>query len=228
MAADDSDFFEIQEMFARNIVIGFCRVNGETVGVVANQPLYLAGVLDVGSSDKAARFVRYCDSFNIPIWTLVDLPGYLPGVDQEHAGVIRHGAKLLYAYSEATVPKITLITRKAYGGGYIAMCSKSLGADIVFAWPTAEMAVMGPEGAVNIIFRKQIAEAEKPEEYKEHRIKEFREKFTNPYISSSKGFIDQVIDPRETRLHLINAIEALTSKRALQTQPRIKHGNIPM
>jgi len=167
---DDSEFLEIQELFAANIVIGFARMKGETVGFVANQPNVLAGVLDVDSSDKAARFIRYCDSFNIPLITLVDLPGYLPGIDQEHAGVIRHGAKLLYAYSEATVPKITVILRKAYGGGYIAMCSSHLKADFVFAWPSAEIAVMGPEGAANIIFRKEIMSAENPDEMRKKKV----------------------------------------------------------
>jgi len=184
---DDSDFFEIQEMWAGNIVIGFGRLNGETVGFVANQPLVMAGVLDVDSSDKAARFIRYCNAFNIPLCTLVDLPGYLPGVDQEHAGVIRHGAKLLYAYSEASVPKMTVILRKAYGGGYIAMSSRHLRADFVFAWPGAEIAVMGPEGAANIIFRKEISEAENPDEMRRQKVEEYKEKFANPYVAAAKG-----------------------------------------
>ncbi|NJM16231.1 MAG: acyl-CoA carboxylase subunit beta, partial [Bacteroidales bacterium] len=196
---DDSDFFEVQELWAANIVIGFGRINGETVGFVCNQPLVLAGVLDVDSSDKAARFIRYCDAFNIPIVTLVDLPGYLPGIDQEHAGVIRHGAKLLYAYSEATVPKITVILRKAYGGGYIAMNSRHLRADFVFAWPSAEIAVMGPEGAANIIFRKEIMEAEDPEKMRKQKVKEYKDKFANPYVAAARGYIDSVIEPEETR-----------------------------
>jgi propionyl-CoA carboxylase beta chain len=225
---DTDTFFEMYKLYAPNVVVGFARLNGRSIGVIANQPVIYAGCLDLNASDKIARFVRFCDAFNIPLLTFVDVPGYLPGVRQEHAGIIRHGAKVIYAYSEATVPKITVVLRKAYGGGYIAMCSKSLGADMVFAWPTAEIAVMGPEGAVNIIFRKKIAEAEKSEEYKENRIKEFREKFANPYVSASKGFIDQVIDPRETRLHLIRALEALMSKRSIQPRPRIKHGNVPM
>ncbi|MCD4681099.1 MAG: acyl-CoA carboxylase subunit beta, partial [Bacteroidales bacterium] len=179
---DDSEFLEIMEGFALNMVIGLARLNGETVGFIANQPKYLAGVLDIDSSDKAARFIRYCDAFNIPMITLVDLPGYLPGVDQEHAGVIRHGAKILYAYSEATVPKITVILRKAYGGGYIAMCSSHLRADFVFAWPFAEIAVMGPEGASNIIFKHEINKAENPEEIRKQKIEEYKEKFANPYV----------------------------------------------
>jgi len=222
---DDSDFFEIQEMWAANIVIGFGRINGETVGFVCNQPLVLAGVLDVDSSDKAARFIRYCDAFNIPIVTLVDLPGYLPGVDQEHAGVIRHGAKVLYAYSEATVPKITVILRKAYGGGYIAMNSRHLNADFVFAWPGAEIAVMGPEGAANIIFRKEITEAEDPEKMRKQKVKEYKEKFANPYVAAAKGYVDSVIEPRETRRLLLHAIEV--SKNKVDNKPEKKHGIPP-
>ncbi len=209
---DDSDFMEVQELFARNIVVGFGRLNGETVGFIANQPLVLAGVLDVDSSDKAARFIRYCDSFNIPLVTLVDLPGYLPGVDQEHAGVIRHGAKVLYAYSEATVPKITIILRKAYGGGYIAMCSHHLKADFVFAWPTAEIAVMGPEGAANIIFRKEIMNAENPEAMRQQKIEEYKNKFANPYVAAAYGYVDAVIDPRETRHFIEHALNISDNK----------------
>ncbi|MCX7697104.1 MAG: acyl-CoA carboxylase subunit beta [Bacteroidales bacterium] len=222
---DDSDFFEVQQLFAPNIVIGFARIEGETVGFVANQPLYLAGVLDVDSSDKAARFIRFCDSFNIPIVTLVDLPGYLPGVDQEHSGVIRHGAKLLYAYSEATVPKITVILRKAYGGGYIAMGSRHLRADFVFAWPTAEIAVMGPEGAANIIFRNEIQQAENPEEVRQKKIQEYREKFANPYVAAAFGHIDAVIDPRETRKFVAHALE-VSSQKSVSRPPK-KHGIPP-
>ncbi len=222
---DSSYFFEIQENWAANIVIGFGRLNGETVGFVANQPLVLAGVLDVDSSDKAARFIRYCDAFNIPIVTLVDLPGYLPGVDQEHAGVIRHGAKMLYAYSEATVPKITVILRKAYGGGYIAMNSRHLRADFVFAWPGAEIAVMGPEGAANIIFRKEIAAAENPEEMRQKKIEEYKTMFANPYVAAAKGYVDTVIAPEETRDFLIHAIEVSTDKN--EVQPKKKHGIPP-
>ncbi len=223
--SDDSDFLEIQEKWAQNIVIGFGRLNGETIGFVANQPLVLAGVLDVDSSDKAARFIRYCDSFNIPLATLVDLPGYLPGVDQEHAGVIRHGAKILYAYSEATVPKVTVILRKAYGGGYIAMCSHHLRADFVFAWPTAEIAVMGPEGAANIIFRNEIKNAENPEVMRKLKIKEYKQKFANPYVAAAYGYIDAVIEPVETRKKLIHALEISAQKK--EEQPHKKHGIPP-
>ncbi len=222
---DNSDFLEIQENWAANLVIGFGRLNGETCGFVCNQPLVLAGVLDVDSSDKAARFIRYCDAFNIPIITLVDLPGYLPGIDQEHAGVIRHGAKILYAYSEATVPKITVILRKAYGGGYIAMGSRHLRADFVFAWPLAEIAVMGPEGAANIIFRKEIMEAENPDEMRQQKVKEYKEKFANPYVAASKGYIDSVIAPEETRNILLHALEVSVEKAV--SLPRKKHGIPP-
>ena len=223
--ADDSDFLEVQEHWAQNLVIGFARINGETVGFVCNQPMYLAGVLDVDSSDKAARFIRFCDSFNIPVITLVDLPGYLPGVDQEHAGVIRHGAKILYAYSEATVPKITVIIRKAYGGGYIAMGSRHLRADFVFAWPGAEIAVMGPEGAANIIFRKEITEAEDPDKMRKQKVKEYKEKFANPYVAAAKGYIDSVIEPKETRKLLVHAIDV--SKEKYSSIPKKKHGIPP-
>ena len=222
---DNSDFFEVQELFAANIVIGFGRMDGETVGFVANQPMILAGVLDCDSSDKAARFIRFCDSFNIPIITLEDMPGYLPGVDQEHAGVIRHGAKMLYAYSEATVPKITIILRKAYGGGYIAMNSRHLGADFMFAWPSAEIAVMGPEGAANIIFRKEIMEAENPDAMRQEKVKEYIEKFANPYVAASKGYIDSVIEPSETRLLLLHALDV--SKNKEEMRPEKKHGIPP-
>ena len=223
--ADDSDFLEIQELWAANIVIGFIRLNGESVGVVGNQPMVLAGVLDVDSSDKAARFIRFCDSFNIPLVTFVDLPGYLPGVDQEHAGVIRHGAKLLYAYSEATVPKITMILRKAYGGGYIAMCSKHLGADFVFALPTAEIAVMGPEGAANIIFRKEISEAKDPDAMRAEKVKEYTEKFANPYKAASAGYIDSVITLDEIRNQLIHSL--YISQEKIDWTPEKKHGIPP-
>jgi methylmalonyl-CoA decarboxylase subunit alpha len=223
--SDDSQFFEVQKLWAANIVIGFARLGGKTVGFVANQPLVLAGVLDVDSSDKSARFIRFCDSFNIPLVTLVDLPGYLPGVDQEHAGVIRHGAKVLYAYSEATVPKITVILRKAYGGGYIAMCSNHLRADFVFAWPTAEIAVMGPEGAANIIFRKEIMGAENPEEMRKAKIKEYKEKFANPYVAAAYGYVDAVIEPSETRKFLLHAMDISASKD--EKGPNKKHGIPP-
>jgi acetyl-CoA carboxylase carboxyltransferase component len=222
---DDSDFLEVQELWAANAVIGFGRIGGETVGFVCNQPLVLAGVLDVDSSDKIARFIRFCDAFNIPIVTLVDLPGYLPGIDQEHAGVIRHGAKILYAYSEATVAKVTLILRKAYGGGYIAMGSRHLRADFVFAWPGAEIAVMGPEGAANIIFRKEISSAEDPEKMRQQKVQEYKDKFANPYVAASKGYIDAVIEPHETRARILHALEVSTFKDV--GMPRKKHGIPP-
>ena len=222
---DDSKFFEVQELFAPNIVIGFSRLNGETVGIVANQPMYLAGVLDCDSADKAARFIRYCDAFNIPIITLEDMPGYLPGVDQEHAGVIRHGAKVLYAYSEATVPKITVILRKAYGGGYIAMNSRHLGADFVFALPSAEIAVMGPEGAANIIFAKEIKEAEDQAAMRAEKVVEYTQKFANPYVAAAKGYIDAVIEPKETRDLLIHTLAV--SKEKEEYRPTKKHGIPP-
>lgn len=223
---DDSDFFEVQEMFAPNVVVGFARLNGKSVGIIANQPKVLAGVLDVDSSDKSARFVRFCDAFNVPILTLVDLPGYLPGIDQEHYGVIRHGAKLLYAYSEATVPKVTLIIRKAYGGGYIAMSSKHLRTDFVYALPTAEVAVMGPEGACNIIFAKEISTAEDPEKTRQEKIAEYKEKFSNPYKPASKGYIDSVIHPEETREKLIQAFDIASTKE--KSKKKHKHGCIPL
>jgi len=222
---DNSDFFEIQELYAKNIVIGFGRMGGRTIGFVANQPMEMAGVLDVDSSDKAARFIRYCDAFNIPIITLVDLPGYLPGVDQEHAGVIRHGAKVLYAYSEATVPKLTVILRKAYGGGYIAMSSRHLRADFVFAWPTAEIAVMGPEGAANIIFRKEITSSKDPDEMRKKKVEEYKEKFANPYVAASRGYVDAVIEPSETRRILLHSIEVSEHKEI--SMPAKKHGIPP-
>lgn len=223
--SDNSDFLEVHELFAPNIVVGFSRINGDTIGLVANQPIAMAGVLDCNSSDKAARFIRYCDAFNIPLVTLEDLPGYLPGVNQEHAGVIRHGAKILYAYSEATVPKLTVILRKAYGGGYIAMCSNHLKADFVFAWPTAEIAVMGPEGAANIIFRNEILAAENPEEMKKQKIQEYKEKFANPYVAASYGYVDAVIQPAETRDYLIHALSITKNKFA--ENPSKKHGIPP-
>lgn len=222
---DDSDFMEVMEMFAANAVIGFGRVNGETVGFVANQPLVFAGVLDCDSSDKIARFIRFCDSFNIPIITLEDLPGYLPGIDQEHAGVIRHGAKILYAYSESTVAKITIILRKAYGGGYIAMGSRHLRSDFVFAWPSAEIAVMGAEGAANIIFRKEIMEAEDPAKMRELKIQEYKDKFANPYVAASKGYIDAVIAPEDTRKFVEQALSVASAKDV--GRPKKKHGLPP-
>ncbi len=223
---DDGIFFEVHEHYAQNIVVGFAHLGGQPVGIVANQPAVLAGVLDIDASVKAARFVRFCDAFNIPIVTFVDVPGFMPGVNQEHGGIIRHGAKLLYAYAEATVPKLTVITRKAYGGAYDVMSSKHLRGDINLAWPSAEIAVMGPEGAVNIIFRRQLAQAEDPEAERARLVAEYRAKFANPYVAASRGFIDDVIVPRETRPRLINALEMLRNKR--DTNPPKKHGNIPL
>ncbi len=226
LLVDDLEFYEVQEGFARNIVVGFARLGGHSVGIVANQPAYLAGVLDIDSSEKAGRFVRFCDSFNIPLLTFVDVPGFLPGIDQEHAGIIRSGAKLLYAFSEATVPKITLITRKAYGGAYDVMSSKHIRGDVNLAWPSAEIAVMGPEGAVNIIFRKELAAAKNPEKKRAELVEEYRGKFANPYIAASRGYIDDVIEPSTTRARLINALEMLSNKR--EKNPGKKHGNIPL
>ena len=223
---DDGDFFEVQEHWAQNILIGFARLGGMAVGIVAQQPMVLAGVLDIDSSTKAARFVRFCDCFNIPIITFEDVPGFLPGVAQEHGGIIRNGAKLLYAYCEATVPKITLITRKAYGGAYDVMSSKHIRGDISYAWPSAEIAVMGPDGAVNIIFRKQIEEAADPEAERARLVEEYRDTFANPYVAAARGYIDDVIEPRETRPRLIEALYMLQNKR--DTNPPKKHGNIPL
>ncbi len=223
---DEGEFFEIHPFFAPNAVVGFARMDGKTVGIVANNPKYYAGTLDVDSSDKIARFVRFCDAFNIPIITFVDVPGYLPGVQQEYMGIIRHGAKVLYAYSEATVPLITIIVRKAYGGAYLAMGSKHLGADFVFAYPTAEIAVMGPEGAAEIVFKKEIAKAEDPAKMREEKIKEYREKFANPYRAAARGYIDDVIDPKYTRVKIISALRVLETKR--EKLPPKKHGNIPL
>lgn len=222
---DGSRFLEVHENWARNIVVGFSRLNGRTVGVIANQPRYLAGVLDVDASDKASRFIRFCDAFNIPLLTLVDTPGYLPGVDQEHAGVIRHGAKVLYAYSQATVPKLTVIMRKAYGGAYIAMCSSHLGADFVIAWPTAEIAVMGPEGAANIIFRRDIETAKDPEAMRQRKIREYEEKFANPYVAASHGYVDTILEPDKTRAALVRALDLCKTRERLI---RKRHGNMPV
>src|SRR5512146_1523377 len=223
---DDGYFFEVQEHYAKNIVVGFARLNGRTVGIVANQPAYLAGVLDIASSIKGARFVRFCDCFNIPLITFEDVPGFLPGVQQEHGGIITHGAKLLFAFAEATVPKITVITRKAYGGAYCVMASKHIRADVNYAWPTAEIAVMGPEGAAEIVFRKEISEAEDKAEMRSKKIDEFRDRFANPYVAAERGYIDAVIQPRETRRKLIQALEMLDTKR--DKNPPKKHGNIPL
>ncbi|MGE8204442.1 acyl-CoA carboxylase subunit beta [Heyndrickxia sp. NPDC080065] len=223
---DEQTFFEIQKEFAKNIVVGFARIRGEVVGLVCNQPKFMAGGLDIDSSDKAARFIRFCDSFNIPIITFEDVTGFFPGIKQEHGGIIRHGAKILYAYSEATVPKITVILRKAFGGAYVALNSKSIGADVVYAWPNAEIAVMGPEGAANIIFAKEIQNSDNPEETRKQKIEEYREKFANPYVAASRGMVDDVIDPRETRIKLIQALEMMRNKK--EERPDKKHGNIPL
>jgi acetyl-CoA carboxylase carboxyltransferase component len=223
---DNGDFFEAHEHFARNMITGFARLKGKSIGIIANQPKVLAGCLDIDASDKAARFVRFCDAFNIPILTLVDVPGFLPGTAQEYGGIIRHGAKLLYAYSEATVPKITVVTRKSYGGAYLAMCGKELRADQVIAWPTAELAVMGSQGAANIIFRREIEKAEDPEKFRQQKIDEYAERFSNPYEAAKRGYVDLVIDPRETRPRLITAFEMLSTKR--DSLPGKKHGNLPV
>jgi propionyl-CoA carboxylase beta chain len=224
--ADDKTFLEVQPDFAANVVVGFIRLGGRSVGVVANQPAHLAGVLDVNSSLKAARFVRFCDAFNIPLWVIEDVPGFLPGVDQEHGGIIKHGAKLLFAFAEATVPKVTLITRKAYGGAYCVMNSKHLRADLNFAWPTAEIAVMGPEGAVSIIFRRELAAADDPVARKDQLVADYRNKFANPYRAAELGYIDEILVPRTTRARLVEAFDSLENKR--DTNPPKKHGNIPL
>ena len=223
---DSENFLEVKKYYAENIITCFARLNGQAIGIIANQPKVFSGALNVNCSDKASRFIRFCDAFNIPIVNLVDVPGYMPGVEQEYTGIIRHGAKMLYAYSEATVPKITVVTRKAYGGSYLAMCSKDLGADQVFAWPTAEIAVMGPEGAVGVVFRKEIKAADDPKELRKEKIQEYKDKFANPYYAASKQHIDCVIDPRETRPRLINALQMLSGKR--QKLPPKKHSNIPL
>jgi propionyl-CoA carboxylase beta chain len=223
---DEDSFMEVQKEFAKNIVVGLARIKGEVVGLVCNQPKFMAGGLDIDSSDKAARFIRFCDSFNIPLITFEDVTGFFPGIKQEHGGIIRHGAKILYAYSEATVPKMTVILRKAYGGAYVALNSKSIGADLVFAWPNAEIAVMGPQGAANIIFAREIAGSDNPEQLREQKIEEYREKFANPYVAASRGMVDDVIDPRETRIKLIQGLEMMRNKR--EERPKKKHGNIPL
>jgi propionyl-CoA carboxylase beta chain len=223
---DDNYFFEVQEHYAKNIVIGFGHLGGKSVGVVANQPDHLAGVLDINSSDKGARFVRFCDAFNIPLVTFEDVPGFLPGVAQEHGGIIRHGAKLLYAFSEATVPKMTVITRKAYGGAYCVMASKHIRADINYAYPTAEIAVMGPEGAVNIVYKSEMNGARNKRKLRQEKVNEFREKFANPYIACEKGYVDEVIEPKFTRPKLIAALRMLENKK--DQNPPKKHGNIPL
>jgi propionyl-CoA carboxylase beta chain len=226
LIVDDGEFFEVQEHFAQNIIIGLSRLDGFPIGVVGNQPRHLAGVLDIEASEKAARFVRFCDAFNIPLLTFTDVPGFLPGTSQEWGGIIRHGAKLLYAFTEATVPKLTVVTRKAYGGAYDVMNSKHMLADFNFAWPTAEVAVMGPEGAVNIIFRKDIAESPTPDERRDKLIQDYKARFANPYSAAERGYIDDVIVPHETRPKLIRALHTLRTKRV--EQPKRKHGNIPL
>jgi propionyl-CoA carboxylase beta chain len=223
---DDSYFFEVQEHYAKNIVIGFARLNGKPVGIVANQPAFLAGVLDISASIKGARFVRFCDCFNIPLITFEDVPGFLPGTQQEYGGIITHGAKLLFAFSEATVPKITVITRKAYGGAYCVMASKHIRTDVNYAWPTAEIAVMGPEGAVNIVYRRELEKSANPETDRAAKIEEFRDRFANPYVAAERGYLDAVIRPRDTRRKLIQALDMLENKRA--KNPPKKHGNIPL
>jgi acetyl-CoA carboxylase carboxyltransferase component len=226
MVVDDGEFFQVHEHWARNIVVGLARLDGSSVGIVANQPSVLAGTLDIDASEKAARFVRFCDAFNIPLVTFVDVPGFLPGVDQEHRGIIRHGAKLLFAYSEATVPRVTVITRKAYGGAYVVMNSRGIRADVVYAWPSAEIAVMGAQGAVNVVFRREIQQAEDSDGRRSELISDYEERFYNPYTAAELGLVDEVIEPSTTRTKLIRALTMLRSKR--ETLPAKKHGNIPL
>ena len=223
---DDAEYMQVHETFAPNIVVGFGRIAGQVIGFVANQPNVMSGVLDIDASDKGARFVRFCDSFNIPVLTLVDVPGFMPGTAQEQGGIIRHGAKMLYAYSEATVPKVTLILRKAYGGAYIVMGSKELRCDVNLAWPSAEIAVMGPEGAVNVIRRREIAAADDPESARSEMVADYRATFANPYIAANRGYIDDVIDPRTTRSRISDAFRMLATK--VDELPAKKHGNIPL
>ena len=223
---DTGEIVDVQALYAKNMITCFGRIGGQTVGIIANQPKVLAGCLDVDASDKAARFIRRCDAFNIPMLTIVDVPGFLPGTGQEHSGIIRHGAKMLYAYSEATVPKITVVTRKAYGGAYIGMCCRALGADLAFAWPSSEIAVMGAAGACNIIFKKEIDSSADPEATRAARIAEYEEKFSGPYRAAQMGYVDDVILPSETRVRVINALEVCAGKR--ESLPAKKHGNIPL
>ena len=223
---DAEDYFEVHPHWAMSITCGFARIDGRTVGIVGNQPAVLAGVLDIDSSEKAARFVRTCDAFNIPLVTFVDVPGFMPGTDQEYGGIIRHGAKLLYAYCESTVPRIQIITRKAYGGAYVVMNSKSIGADLAFAWPSAELAVMGPQGAVEIVYRRELAEAADPVARRAELVEEYTERYANPYIAAERGYVDDVIDPSETRRVLVKSLRLLASKR--EELPRRKHGNVPL
>ena len=224
--ADNGEFFEVHELWAQNMIVGFARFDGRSVGIVGNNPAHLAGTIDINASDKCARFVRFCDAFNIPIITFMDVPGYLPGTSQEYGGIIRHGAKILYAFAEATVPMITIITRKGYGGAFDVMASRHIGADLVYAWPTAEIAVMGPDGAINIIFRKEIAKAKDKEKKRAQLVKEYRDKFANPYVAAGLGYVDKVIFPRETRSLICKGLDMLESKR--QGRPPKKHGNIPL
>ncbi len=223
---DDGEYFEVHQHWAMSITCGFARIDGRVVGIVGNQPAILAGVLDIDSSEKAARFVRTCDAFNIPLVTFVDVPGFLPGTDQEYGGIIRHGAKLLYAYCEATVPRVQIITRKAYGGAYVVMNSKSIGADLAFVWPSAEIAVMGPQGAVEILYRRDLAESPDPAARRAELVSEYTERYANPYIAAERGYVDDVISPSETRRVLVRALALLTSKR--EEMPRRKHGNVPL
>ncbi|MGH9301749.1 MAG: acyl-CoA carboxylase subunit beta, partial [Acidimicrobiales bacterium] len=223
---DDGEFFEYFPHWANNITCGFARVAGHVVGVVGNQPQVLAGVLNIDAAEKAARFVRTCDAFNVPLVTFVDVPGFMPGTDQEYGGIIRHGAKLLYAYCEATVPRIQIITRKAYGGAYVVMNSKSIGADLAFAWPSAELAVMGPQGAVEIVNRRELAEAANPEARRAELVEEYTERYANPYVAAERGFVDDVIDPADTRRVLVRSLEMLRTKR--EDLPKRKHGNVPL
>lgn len=224
--ADDGEFLEVHQHYASNIVVGFVRLGGQSVGIVANQPAHLAGTLDIDASVKAARFVRFCDAFNIPLVTFEDVPGFLPGTEQEYGGIIRHGAKLLFAFAEATVPKVTVITRKAYGGAYCVMASKHIRTDLNLAWPTAEIAVMGPEGAVNILYKRDLDKSNDPVELRSQRVKEFRERLANPFVAAAQGFIDEVIEPRMTRSRLIAGLRSLEGKR--DKNPPKKHGNIPL
>jgi len=224
---DDGEFFEVHDHWAQNLVVGFARMDGRSIGIVANQPAFLAGCLDINSSVKGARFVRFCDAFNIPLLTFEDVPGFLPGTAQEFGGIIRHGAKLLFAFAEATVPKITVITRKAYGGAYCVMGSKHIRTDVNLAWPSAEIAVMGPEGAVNIVYRRELAAAKGQEDaVRRQKVEEFRDRFANPFVAAERGYIDEVIEPRETRPRVIRALRMLETK--VDTMPRKKHGNIPL
>ena len=225
---DDNYFFEVHEHYAKNLVVGFARLDGRPIGIVGNQPAFLAGVLDINASVKGARFVRFCDAFNIPLLTFEDVPGFLPGTQQEFGGIIKHGAKLLFAFAEATVPKITVITRKAYGGAYCVMASKHIRTDANFAWPTAEIAVMGPEGAVDIVYKRDLAKVDgaEREKLRQEKIAEFRERFTNPFVAAERGYIDAVIEPADTRTRVISALRALENKK--DTNPRKKHGNIPL